>query len=135
MTDLKDTYYNNWIEQVKINKELKLKIEEMEKLKEYNSHFDKRTAFLEREIKRVNQKIKNYTTRFNHINIKYSSLSNTFSKIKNALESRLLLGNFEKVSISEKQKDELLTEIREMVLTQLERNKNYKMRFPDDKLV
>ena len=127
MTDLKDTYYNNWIEQVKINKELKLKIEEMEKLKEYNSHFDKRTAFLEREIKRVNQKIKNY--------IKYSSLSNTFSKIKNALESRLLLGNFEKVSISEKQKDELLTEIREIVLTQLERNKNYKMRFPDDKLV
>ena len=55
MADLKDTYYNNWIEQVKINKELKLKIEEMEKLKEYNSHFDKRTAFLEREIKRVKQ--------------------------------------------------------------------------------
>lgn len=135
MTDLKDTYYNNWIEQVKINKELKLKIEEMKKLKEYNSHFDKRTAFLEREIKRVNQKIKNYITRFNHINIKYSSLSNTFSKIKNTLESRLLLGNFEKVSINEKQKDELLTEIRELVLTQLERNKNYKMRFPDDKLV
>jgi hypothetical protein len=63
MTDLKDFYYNKWIEQVQENKKLKLEIERLNKISDYNSNFKEELLFLKREIKRYEKAIKNLKLR------------------------------------------------------------------------
>ena len=58
MGDLKQFYYNKWIEQVQQNKELKFEIERLKKISDYNSNFKEELLFLKREIKRYKKALK-----------------------------------------------------------------------------
>ena len=65
MSDLKDFYYNKWIEQVQENKKLKLEIERLNKISDYNSNFKEELLFCQREIKRYKKAIHNMELRLN----------------------------------------------------------------------
>lgn len=66
MNDLKQFYYNKWIEQIQENKKLKLEIEKMKKIEEYNLNFKEELLFCRREIKRCNKAINSLKLRLKH---------------------------------------------------------------------
>lgn len=67
MSDLKQFYYDKWIEQVQENKKLKLEIEQMKKIEEYNLNFKEELLFCRRELKRCNKAIHNLKLRLKHV--------------------------------------------------------------------
>lgn len=63
MSDLKEFYYNKWIEQVQENKKLKLEIERLNKISDYNSNFKEELLFFKREVKRYEKALKSVKLR------------------------------------------------------------------------
>jgi len=69
MSDLKQFYYNKWIEKVQENKRLRLEIEKMKKIEEYNLNFKDELLFCKREIKRYQIAVKNLKLRLKRNNL------------------------------------------------------------------
>lgn len=66
MSDLKQFYYDKWIEQIQENKKLKFEIEKMKKIEDYNLNFKEELSFCRREIKRYQKAVSNLKLRLKH---------------------------------------------------------------------
>jgi regulator of replication initiation timing len=82
MNDIEKMYFDKWMEQVQENKKLKLEIEKLNKIRDYNSNFKDKMEFLERECKRYNKALNSLKLRL-HSSIKENErLKNHIKRLK-----------------------------------------------------
>ena len=82
MNDIEKMYFDKWMEQVQENKKLKLEIEKLNKIRDYNSNFKDKMEFLERECKRYNKALNSLKLRL-HASIKENErLKNHIKRLK-----------------------------------------------------
>lgn len=116
MNEMEKAYYDKWLEQVKLNKELKFKIEKYEKIIEEDKLFKPQYIKYQRCFQPLANKYQELYLWSKEINNKFTELVNLFNKY-------ILLNQNLSVKLSENDKSTILKECSLIILQYLKMTK------------